>query len=440
MKVFKFGGASVKDAEAVKNVADIIRKFEGEELVIVISAMGKTTNGLEKVVNAYYHKSDDAAKCLNEVKEFHMAIMKKLFKPNHQVFTTVNNFFVEIDWVLEEEPRTYGFVYDQMVSIGELVSTAIVSAYLNDNGVKNKWIDARSCIRTDNNYRSGNINWPETDKMVNEVVASNLDDQNNVIIVQGFIGGTSENYTTTLGREGSDYTAAIFAHCLNAESVTIWKDVSGVLNADPKFFEDAQKLEQISYHDAIELTYYGATVIHPKTIKPLENKNIPLFVKSFIKPDSSGTIIGKDLPTKPFIPSYIFKSNQVLISIEAKDFSFIAEESLSKIFGIFAKAGVKIHLMQNSAISFSVCVDNDEYVLPGLLDELKKEFRVLYNDNLMLYTIRHYNQFTLDKLSKDRELLLEQRTRNTAQLVVRNPVTEKKTSDVSNRQQLVYEA
>ncbi len=440
MKVFKFGGASVKDAEAVKNVADIIRKFVGEELVIVISAMGKTTNGLEKVVNAYYHKSDDAAKCLTEVREFHMAIMKKLFKPNHEVFTTVNNFFVEIDWVLEEEPRTYGFVYDQIVSIGELVSTAIVSAYLNDNGVKNKWIDARSCIRTDNNYRSGNINWPETDKMVNEVVASNLEDQNNVIIVQGFIGGTSENYTTTLGREGSDYTAAIFAHCLNAESVTIWKDVSGVLNADPKFFEDAQKLEQISYHDAIELTYYGATVIHPKTIKPLENKNIPLFVKSFIKPDSSGTIIGKDLPTKPFIPSYIFKSNQVLISIEAKDFSFIAEESLSKIFGIFAKAGVKIHLMQNSAISFSVCVDNDEYVLPGLLNELKKEFRVLYNDNLMLYTIRHYNQFTLDKLSKDRELLLEQRTRNTAQLVVRNPVAEKKTSDVSNRQQLVYEA
>ncbi len=420
MKVFKFGGASVKDAEAVKNVASIIKKYDGEKLVIVISAMGKTTNGLEKVVNAYYYKNDDAGKCLDEVKKYHFDIMKKLFKPDHSVFTTVNNFFVEVDWVIEEEPRSYGFVYDQIVSIGELVSTAIVSAYLNDCGIKNKWIDARSCIQTDNHYRSGNIDWPLTVKLVNDVVIASMKDNTNNLIVQGFIGGTSENYTTTLGREGSDYTSAIFAHCLNAESVTIWKDVAGVLNADPKYFDDAQKLEQISYHDAIELTYYGATVIHPKTIKPLENKNIPLYVKSFIKPDSAGTVIGKDLPTKPFIPSYIFKSDQVLISIEAKDFSFIAEESLSKIFGIFAKAGAKIHLMQNSAISFSVCVDNDPFTLPDLLTELKKEFRVWYNENLLLYTIRHYNQFTLDKLAKDREILLEQRTRNTAQLVVRD--------------------
>ncbi|MEO8148948.1 MAG: aspartate kinase [Bacteroidia bacterium] len=419
MKVFKFGGASVKDADAVKNIASIIKKYDGEKLVVVISAMGKTTNGLEKVVNAYYYKNDDAIKCLDDVKNYHHDIMKKLFKASHEVHTTVNNLFVEIEWVLEEQPRNYGFVYDQIVSIGELVSTTIISAYLNDNGIKNKWIDARSCIQTDNHYRSGNVDWELTKKLINEIIPGATNGENKIAIVQGFIGGTSENYTTTLGREGSDYTASIFAYCLNAESVTIWKDVAGVLNADPKLFEDAQKLEQISYNDAIELAYFGASVIHPKTIKPIENKNIPLYVKSFIKPDSAGTVIGRDLQTKPLIPSYIFKSNQVLISIAAKDFSFIAEESLSKIFGVFANAGVKINLMQNSAISFSVCIDNDEFTLQSLLDELKKEYRVLYNDDLLLYTIRHYNQFTLDKLTKDREILLEQRTRNTAQIVIR---------------------
>jgi aspartate kinase len=423
MRVFKFGGASVKDAEAVKNVASIIHNHDGR-LVVVISAMGKVTNALEKVANAYYYKKDDLARCIDEVKQYHHNIMQQLFVASHPVYVTVNNLFVEIEWTVEELPRSYGFVYDQIVSIGELVSTAIISAYLNDIGIKNTWLDARSCIQTDNNYRNGNIDWELTDKLVNEIVGNTFK-QTQVIITQGFIGGTSENYTTTLGREGSDYTAAIFAYCLNAENVTIWKDVSGVLNADPKFFSDAQKLEQISYHDAIELTYYGATVIHPKTIKPLENKNIPLYVKSFIKPDSSGTVIGKDLQTKPFIPSYIFKSNQVLISIAATDFSFIAEDCLSKIFGLFAKAGCKINLMQNSAISFSVCVDNDPFTLPDLLMELKKEYRVLYNDNLVLYTIRHYNTFTLEQLTKDREILLEQRSRNTAQVVMRAVETEK---------------
>lgn len=419
MKIFKFGGASVKDADAVKNVAEIIKRFDGQKLIVVVSAMGKTTNALEKVANAYYYKNDDALKCLDEVKSYHHEIMKKLFADGDAVFTSVNNLFVEVEWVLEEEPRSFGFVYDQIVSIGELVSTTIISAYLNEHGIKNKWLDARSCIQTDNNYRSGNINWELTDKLTNKVIADTITNSNRVAITQGFIGGTSENYTTTLGREGSDYTASILAFSLNAESVTIWKDVAGVLNADPKYFADAEKLEQISYHDAIELAYYGASVIHPKTIKPLENKNIPLYVKSFVNPDSEGTIIGKDLETKPFIPSYIFKSNQVLISIEAKDFSFIAEASLSKIFGVFANAGVKINLMQNSAISFSVCVDDDEFTLPPILEELKKDYRVLYNDKLMLYTIRHYNQATLDKLIKDSELLLEQRTRNTAQIVVR---------------------
>ena len=423
MRVFKFGGASVKDAEAVKNVASIIHNHDGK-LVVVISAMGKVTNALEKVVNAYFYKKDNVAKCINEVKNYHLNIMQQLFAANHPVYVTVNNLFVEIEWTVEELPRSYSFVYDQIVAIGELVSTAIISAYLNDIGIKNEWVDARSCIQTDNNYREGNIDWELTNKLINEITAS-IFKQNQIIVTQGFIGGTSENYTTTLGREGSDYSAAIFAYCLNAENATIWKDVSGVLNADPKFFNDAQKLEQISYHDAIELSYYGATVIHPKTIKPLENKNIPLYVKSFLKPDSAGTIIGKDLKTKPFIPSCIFKSNQVLISIAATDFSFIAEDCLSKIFGVFAKAGCKINLMQNSAISFSVCVDNDMFILPELLTELSKDFRVLYNDNLVLYTIRHYNAFTLDQLTKDREILLEQRSRNTAQVVMRAVETEK---------------
>lgn len=423
MRVFKFGGASVKDAESIKNVASIIHHHDGQ-LVVVISAMGKITNALEKVVKAYFYKSDDVAKCIEEVKQYHQNIMLQLFAAHHPVYVTVNNLFVEIEWAVEEEPRSYGFVYDQIVSIGELVATAIVSAYLNDIGIINKWLDARSCIQTDNHYRLGTIDWELTSKRINEIVPETFK-QASLIITQGFIGGTSENYTTTLGREGSDYTAAIFAYCLNADNVTIWKDVSGVLNADPKFFSDAQKLEQISYHDAIELTYYGATVIHPKTIKPLENKNIPLYVKSFLKPDSSGTIIGKDLQTKPFIPSFIFKSHQVLISISATDFSFIAEDCLSKIFGLFATANCKINLMQNSAISFSVCVDNDPFILPDLLKELKKEYRVLYNDNLVLYTIRHYNSFTIEQLTKDRELLLEQRSRNTAQVVMRAIETEK---------------
>jgi aspartate kinase len=242
--------------------------------------------------------------------------------------------------------------------------------------------------------------------------------QQTVVLTQGFIGGTSENYTTTLGREGSDYTAAIIAYCIDAQAVTIWKDVPGVLNADPKFFTDAQKLEQISYHDAIELTYYGATVIHPKTIKPLENKGIPLYVKSFVKPESSGTVIGKDLQTKPFIPSYIFKNNQVLISIGSKDFSFIAEAGLSHLFGLFAQAGVKINLMQNSAISFSVCVDDDVFVLPQLIETIKKDYRVRFNNGLVLYTIRHYNQFTIDKLLQKGTTIVEQRSRNTAQFVL----------------------
>lgn len=422
MKVFKFGGASVKDAEAVKNTVSILQKFPEDNLVVVVSAMGKTTNALEKVVNAYYYKDGDSHALLDEVKSYHQKIMKALFaNEDEKIFADVNNAFVEVEWVLEEQPvRDYSFTYDQIVSTGEIVSTKIISAYLNQEKVLNAWLDVRDCIRTDNNYREGKVDWEVTHQNISGKTTPLFSNGNKIVVTQGFIGSTSENYTTTLGREGSDYTAAIFAHCLNAECMMIWKDVPGVLNADPKFFKEAQKLEKISYHDAIELAYFGASVIHPKTIKPLENKNISLFVKSFLNPDAAGTIVERDTQTKPLIPSFIFKSNQVLISISAKDFSFIAEDNLSIIFGLFARSGIKINLMQNSAISFSICVDNDPFKIPSLIEELRKQFKILYNENLELYTIRHYYPSTIDRLSEGKEILLEQRSRQTAQLVMRS--------------------
>ncbi|HOS47229.1 MAG TPA: aspartate kinase [Bacteroidia bacterium] len=419
MKVFKFGGASVKDASAVKNAGEILKQFEGEKLVVVISAMGKTTNGLEKVVNACYNKTNDALLILEEIKSFHEKIMGELFENDkHEVYQKVNNLFVEIEWVIEDEPRGYDFIYDQIVSFGELISTTIVSAWLNENGISNNWLDIRDCLLTDNNYREAKVDWKQSEQLFNEKIPS-LFASHPIVITQGFIGNTSENFTTTLGREGSDYTAAIIAHIMNAESVTIWKDVPGVLNADPKFFNDAQKLEQLSYLDAIELAYYGASVIHPKTIKPLENKNIPLHVRSFLQPTAKGTTIGKDLQTKPLVPSFIFKTNQVLISISAKDFSFIAEENLSAIFGTLAEIGIKLNLMQNSAISFSVCIDDDQFKVPKLIERLKEDYRVRYNSDLQLYTIRHYYPSTIETLSTGRDILLEQRSRNTAQLVMK---------------------
>lgn len=349
--------------------------------------------------------------------------MEELFSGKaNPVFDKVNNFFVEADWMLDEKPQhTYNFVYDQIVSLGELISTCIVGAYLEQQGCSNIWLDVRDVLMTDNTYREAKVDWQKSEMLVQKQVVpafSGVD----VVITQGFIGGTSENYTTTLGREGSDYSAAIFAYLLNAEAMYIWKDVPGILNADPKFYKDAQKLDQISYHDAIELAYYGATVIHPKTIKPLENKNIPLFVKSFLKPEANGTTIRTNVQTKPMIPSYIFKKNQVLISISAKDFSFIAEDNLSRIFALFAGHGVKIHLMQNSAISFSVCVDNDNFKIPALIEALQKDFKIRYNEDLMLYTIRHYYQNTIDTITSGKEILLEQRSRNTAQFVLRDSI------------------
>jgi len=331
----------------------------------------------------------------------------------------IDNALTEMDWVMEDGTyRGYAFIYEQIVSQCELMSTKIMSAYLQSNGFANQWLDARDVIHTDNTYREGKINWELTEKRVNEKIPV-MHKANNIVLTQGFIGTTSENFTTTLGREGSDYTAAILSYCLNADEMVVWKDVPGVLSADPKFYTDAVKLQEVSYLDAIELTYYGATVIHPKTIKPLENKNIPLRVRSFLAPKEGGTSVGNYVATKPLVPCFIFKTNQILLSISAKDFSFVAEDALSKIFKVCADQKVKINLMQNSAISFSVCADNDEFKIPPLIEELKKDFKVLYNDNLRLVTVRHYYQSTIDKLTKDKTILLEQRSRQTAQVVMK---------------------
>lgn len=420
MKVFKFGGASVKDAASVKNVADILKQFPDEKIAVVISAMGKTTNALEKVVHAYYHQTDELENLLLVVRKFHADILNQLgFSESDKIFHEIDNSFTEMEWVFEEKPhRPYSFIYDQIVSHGELMSTKIVAAYLKKENMKSIYLDVRDVLQSDNTWREGKINWPITEQL-SASTFEKLFAQNDIVITQGFIACTSENYTTTLGREGSDYTAAILSYCLNAESMTVWKDVPGVLSADPKFYSEAVKLNQISYHDAIELTYYGATVIHPKTIKPLENKHIPLHVRSFMSSKEKGTEIGNFKETKPLVPSFIFKSNQILISISAKDFSFIAEENLSIIFGIFAKHNVKVNLMLNSAISFSVCMDNDVHRIPPMIEELQSHYKVLYNDGLRLVTVRHYYPSTIDFLSKGKTILVEQRSRHTAQLVMK---------------------
>jgi aspartate kinase len=420
-KIFKFGGASVKEASSVKNVAEIIKRFPNDKLIIVISAMGKTTNALEKLVNSFQKRSKDIFQILSEIKSYHLEIIKELFAElNHPIYEEIENVFVELSWAVEGEPNSsYDQDYDQIVSMGEIISTKIISFYLNEIGIKNHWLDARGIVLTDNNYREGKVDFDKTSENVQqEIIAKFSNDNFEPIIIPGFIGGTSENYSTTLGREGSDYTAAILAYCTNAESVTIWKDVPGVLNADPKWFDNTEKIDELTYQDAIELTYYGATIIHPKTIKPLQNKNIPLFVRSFLKPEAEGSVV-QDSNRKLSIPSFIFKINQILISIQSKDFSFIAEDKLSSIFSSFHNHGIHIHVMQLSAINFSVCVDMDERKVPNLIKDLQKDFKVLFNENLELCTIRYFDQATIERVVKDKEVLLEQRSRYTVQLVVR---------------------
>lgn len=420
MQVFKFGGASVKDAESVKNIASLLQNRVNEPTVIVISAMGKMTNKLEELTLAYFHKTEHVQGIFEEVKSYHLAILDKLFPQKDQnVYNDIENVFVELLWALEEEPAyAYNFHYDQLVSQGEILSTKIVSAYLNHIGIHNQWMDVRGLIQTDNSYREGKVDYDLSEQLVKTQLIPLLNSQK-LVVTQGFIGGTSENYTTTLGREGSDYTAALLAYFTNAKQVVIWKDVPGVLNADPKYFKNTKKIDQLTYHDAIELTYFGASVIHPKTIKPLQNKNIPLYVKSFLHPDDAGTLI-KDGVKGNTITSYIFKENQILLSIQPKDFSFIAEDNLSDIFTIFSKYKAHIHMMQNSAISFSVCTDNDPQKIEPLIAELQEQFKVLYNAPVQLMTIRNYNPEIVARLSENKVVLIEQRSRNTHQMVMKS--------------------
>jgi aspartate kinase len=421
MLVFKFGGASVKDADGIINLAKVVKKFDGEQLLIVVSAMGKTTNALEKLTKAYVDGDDELPAIFDDIKKYHHTIMEHLFEPQHPVFDEVANAFVEIDWIIEDDPHEdFDFIYDQIVSIGELVSTRIVNAYLNHTGFKSQWLDARGYIHTDNTYREGAVQWEKTGAAIRRDIPEALN--RGAVVTQGFLGGTSENFTTTLGREGSDYTASIFAACLGAESVTTWKDVPGILNADPKYFNETIKFDELSYTEAIEMTFYGASVIHPKTIKPLQNARIPLLVKPFTDPDAPGTIIHEHGDNKFLKPVIILKQNQVLLSLSAKDYSFISEEHLSNIFKIFAQNQVKVNMMQTSALSFSFCFDLHSERFKRLLQALSGDFKTKYNSDLTLITVRHHTPASLSELTSGKTILLEQVSRNTIQFVVKQAV------------------
>lgn len=430
MKVFKFGGASVRDAAGIKNVATILQRYKDEQLVIIVSAMGKNTNALEAVINAHAKQTGNAHELYNEVKESHYAVMRELFDANDEVFTTINDTFVEGEWVLDEVPNEdYDYMYDQLVCMGELVSTRILSAYFNKAGLNTQWLDARDVVITDNTYREGWVIWEKTRTNIQKVVPPMLA-AGGFVLTQGFIGSTTENFTTTLGREGSDYSAAIFAHCLDAESMTIWKDVPGVLNADPRLFENVIKLDRLSYKEAIEMTYYGATVIHPKTIKPLQNKSIPLYVKSFINPDGEGTEISSDTEDT-YPPIIVVEKNQALLHISTLDYSFVAEHHMARLFDKLATQRIFVNSMQNTAISFTICVPNVADRIEKFCKEVSDEFKIKKESELELITIRHYNQDTIDNLKKGKIVLFEERIRNTMQMVVRNlPPIERREVDL----------
>ena len=422
MKVFKFGGASVKDASAVKNVAYILSLYNKEKVTVIISAMGKTTNATEAIVEALWNKEKSKFEDLvEERRDFHLQIMNELFvNKDNIIYTDISTLFNQLKEKINQTiSSNYNFEYDQIVSLGEIASTKIVTAYLNQENLNAKWVDARKVIRTNNTYREGNVDWEITNNLIQKSFIKSFENRD-IQITQGFIGHTSEGFTTTLGREGSDYTAGIFAYCLNAESVTIWKDVPGMLNADPKWFDNTIKLDKISFKEAIELSYYGATVIHPKTIKPLQNKGIPLYVKSFIQPQAEGTIIQESTKFDALVPSFIFKMNQLYLSITPKDFSFIVEENLSDIFKRLSRLNAKINLMQNSALSFSVVLDQDKINLKTLLEEFQSTYKIKYQEGLELVTIRHYDTPTLERVLKGKNLLIEQKTDNTVRILMKN--------------------
>ncbi len=414
MKIFKFGGASIKDAAGIRNVYDILQKTGYDDVLLVVSAMGKTTNALEAVISNYFQKSKSLQASVQEVRKYHNAILLDLFEDeDSDVFAQVNRLFAELEHFLatNKSPK-HDFVYDQIVSYGELVSTTILSHYFAHKKISNQWIDVRNFIKTDSNYRDATPDWEQTQKNISKNIK-----RKTLNITQGFLGSDANHFTTTLGREGSDYTAAIFAYCLNADSVTIWKDVPGVMNADPRFFENATLLNQISYREAIELAFYGATVIHPKTLQPLQRKEIPLYVKSFLNPMLPGTSVSKGADLDPQLPCYIVKKNQLLLSLSSIDFSFIMEENIAEIFALLHKYKMKVHLIQNSAISFSVCTDDKYNNFSELKAILSKKFKVTFNENVSLYTIRHFDSQAAKMVEDGKKVLLKQISRETLQIV-----------------------
>ena len=426
LKVFKFGGASLKDADRIRNVAEILKTFSQDEILIVVSAMGKVTDSMEKVVAAHAEQNGAAAELLEAVKQQHYQLCNELLGPEPEVYDLINDTFVEVEWVLDEEPHdNYDYMYDQIVSVGELVSSRIVHAFLNSIGLPTQWLDARDVIQTDNIFREGWVQWDATQERADRIAKPMLEEPG-FIITQGFIGSTSENFTTTLGREGSDYTAAIFSFCLDAESMTIWKDVPGVLTADPRVFENVTKLDRLSYKEAIEMTYYGAKVIHPKTIKPIQNKNIPLYVKSFLDPAGEGTYISDEVEDT-YPPMVAIEQDQALLQISTRDFSFVAEHHISHIFNLVAEFRLQVNMMQNTAISFVLCMNDIDDKVDRFAEKLQDQFKILIDRDLELITVRHYQKPILDRLREGKMVLLEERIRKTVQMVVKTvPVMRRK--------------
>ncbi len=417
MKIYKFGGASVKDAAGVRNLHRIVGAA-GEKLVVVVSAMGKTTNALEGVLDSFFNRKPDLDAKIQAVVDYHEAIVSELFtaKNRHLIDEKLEQLYADLRADVALKPSlSYDYEYDRIVSFGELISTSIVAAYLQSQNEHSKFVDIRNYLKTDDNYREGNVDMKLSNRLVNDVFNfKNCD----LYVTQGFIAGTLTNQTTTLGREGSDYTAALLANLLDAESVTIWKDVPGVMNADPKRYTEVQVIPKLSYKEAIELSYCGASVIHPKTVKPIQNKRIPLYVKSFVNPDLPGSVIEEVVGKLDLPPVYINKANQVLLTLTPRDFSFIAEEKLSKIFAILASYRIKVSLIQTSAISFSLCIDYNPAIFKNLVAELQDEYEVLYNTDVELITIRHYTNAIVEKLVGEKLVFVEQRNRLTARFVV----------------------
>ena len=416
MKVFKFGGASIKDISSIKNILKIISTYNEDRLVIVVSAMGKTTNALELVVHNYFNNKENLQASISEVYNFHSEIINNIFEKSHPIFSDISKSFEKLNsFIKANKSPSYSFVYDQIVSLGELLSSRIIHHFLLNNNINCSFIDARNCIKTNSKYRGAKVEWDITNKKIKDYISDSK-----ISVTQGFIGSDKNNFTVTLGREGSDYSAAIFAYVLNAESLSIWKDVPGLLNADPKFFKNTKLLNQISYSETIELAFYGASIIHPKTLQPLQKKEIPLLVKSFKNPQSKGTIISKGIDIEPLVPCYIFKQNLILLKLSSLDFSFMVEDNISDIFKELHKFKMKVDVIQNSAISFSVCFFDKYNKIKELIKNLEGKYKIDMHKNVSLFTIRHFDEKSIKKITNKRKLLLEQRTEKTVRLIFSN--------------------